>query len=194
MSAPSHKTAFSCCHHVMTRKIQQKTFQESDTQAAQRAAHLPFYTQHGPMCIYAYDETSDSAGLHPSASLTFAADRTREFLLDCTETSAQASLSPPRTCTISWLNLHDRYCMLSSSFVLLVPGFVCAKTCHLVHPRSPREGASCPLLLPPGTLNTSQLLQDPLVWQNWAAPWPSLHARRGSVSLPAATHYKNEQG
>jgi len=107
MSAASLKTACSCCHHLMAGKIQQKTFKESNAQAAQRAAHLPLCTQHGFMCICAYDETSESADLHLSASLLFTADRTREFLLDCSGTSAQASLSPPRTCAISWLNLHD---------------------------------------------------------------------------------------
>ena len=68
------------------KKYQEK-FKQSDAQAAQRAAHIPLCTQHGPICIYAYDETSDSADLHLSACLTLAADRTREFLLDCTGTS-----------------------------------------------------------------------------------------------------------
>jgi len=102
----------------MTGKIQQKTFKESDSQTAQRATHLPLCTQYGPMCICAYDETPDSADLYPSTSLTFAADCTREFLLDCTETSGQASLSPPRTCTM----------------------------CHPVHPRSSRTRRKLPAL------------------------------------------------
>jgi len=71
------------------KKYQEK-FKQSDAQAAQRAALVLLCTQHGPMCICAYDGTSDSADLHPSASLTFAADCTREFLLDCIGTSAQA--------------------------------------------------------------------------------------------------------
>jgi len=75
----------------MTGNIQQKTFKESDSQTAQRATYLPLCTQHGPMCICAlYDETSDSADLYLFVSLIFAADCTREFLLDCTETSAKA--------------------------------------------------------------------------------------------------------
>ena len=182
ISAPSRKSAFSCCHHLMTGKLQQKTFKESDAQAAQRAAHLPLCTQHGPMCIYAYDETSDSAGLHPSASLTFAADRTREFLLDCTETSAQVSLCPTRTCTISRLNLHDRYCMLSSSFVLPVPGFVCAKTCHPVHPRSSQTSCKLPALA--ATRNSECAAAS--------ARSPGLAKQGGSVAT-AAHHHKNEQ-